>query len=130
MKISKGVLVVIALTPLTTLAADKKIQNHQICKAGIATVMGKEPNIITATNISSPIIGLSYIRKDDGTKWLYKCKINGNTIVWGSSDGRWREDPLDSVITYKISGDSIIVSEKYTDGSESVKEYKHSSLGK
>lgn len=114
--------------PSDTASDNPSIQHHQICKAGIATIMGRDPSIITPSNISGPIIGLSYIRNNDGTKWSYKCKVAGNTIIWGNSDGRWREDPLDGVVTYKVVGDSVVVSERHTDGSETVKEFGLKSL--
>lgn len=91
--------------------------------------MGRDPSSMTVSNIEGPIIGVSYIRKNDGTKWSYKCKIDGNKIVWGNSDGRWRESSEDSVITYKLTGNSIVVSETYSDGSKNTKNYKNGALG-
>jgi len=113
------------------LAVEKSApKNHVICKAGIAAIMGRSPSIMKASNIDGPVIGISYIRKDDGTKWALKCRILGNKIIWGNSDGRWRTDPLDGVVNYKIEKDSIVVAVRYYDGSESLEKYKISALGK
>lgn len=90
--------------------------------------MGRDPTTMAVSNLEGPIIGISYIRKNDGTKWSYKCKVNGNKIVWGNSDGRWRESSEDSVITYKLMGNSIVVSETYSDGSKTTKSYKIEAL--
>ena len=114
----------------TTPFANANIPIHKICKAGIATVMGQEPSIMKADNLNGPIVGISYIRKTDGSKWSYKCKVNGDSIAWGNSDGRWRDGSSDGVITYKIIDKAIVVSEKYSDGSENIKKYETKSLGK
>ena len=102
---------------------------NQICKAGIAKIMGRDPSIIKIDSKSGETIYLSYVRQDDKTKWKYKCKINGNQILWGSYTGRWRTHAMDSKVRYKIRGKSITVTETFSDGSSSKETYTVESIG-
>lgn len=118
----------------THAAASVKFSDAQTCKAGISTLMGKSPSIMKITKKEKSVIYLSYKRPDDGTTWSYKCQISGNRIIWASifknGEGRWRTHPLDEVITYQTSGDKITVSQKYSDGSETIKNFRLKELGK
>jgi hypothetical protein len=89
----------------------------QICKAGIATVMGREPKIMTIDRVQTEVIYLSYIRQDDQSKWVFKCKLDGNQIVWGNDDGRWRDNAADSAVRFYVSGKVISIAETFGDGS-------------
>jgi hypothetical protein len=59
-------------------------------------------------NESGRLVGISYIRADDGKEWKYECKTDGSTIVWrgvdlfepGGGPGRWRDEdsrPISSI---------------------------------
>ena len=62
--------------------ADKSSFSHaQICKAGIGVVMGRDPKIIKVDRTESDATYLSYVRADDGKRWAYKCKIEGDKII-------------------------------------------------
>lgn len=87
-----------------------------ICKSGIATRMGRDPSIIAIDGTLDGVIFLSYTQPDDGTHWAYKCKLEGDRILWGSKTGRWRVRPMDSTIIYLIRGDTIRVEDHFTDG--------------
>jgi hypothetical protein len=114
----------------TSSAADKsKFTKNQICKAGIAKIMGRDPAIIKIDRTSGETIYLSYIRQDDKTKWKYKCKLNGNQIIWGSDTGRWRTHAMDSKVHYRINGSSITVTDTFSDGSSSKEIYTVESIG-
>ncbi len=103
---------------------------NQICKAGIAKVMGRNPAIIKIDLVASDAIYLSYVREEDQSKWKYKCKLEGNQIIWGSDTGRWRTHPLDSKVTFKVHGNSIIVTDSFSDGSSSSETYSLDQVGK
>ncbi|WP_278357986.1 hypothetical protein [Idiomarina abyssalis] len=101
----------------------------EICKGVIAQVMGRDPSIISAQANDSDIIALSYTRESDGSKWTYRCKLNGTTAFWASETGRWRDDPADSVIRFSlVDGGKLAVKEVYGDGSSSVSEFSKAQL--
>ena len=80
-----------------------------ICRKYIGEVMGREPASMSTDyeRNGEKIVGISYIRQDDGKLFKYECTINGETIVWrgvdifrqGEGPGRWRNEdakPLSS----------------------------------
>jgi hypothetical protein len=101
---------------------------QQICRATIGAVMGRDPKIIKVSSVDSGIIHLSYLRPDDGTFWEQRCRIEGQKVIWATKSGRWREDPMDEVITYTATGATLTVSRKFADGSTSTKSYTHAQL--
>jgi hypothetical protein len=103
---------------------------EQICKAAIGQVMGKKPNIIKVQKGESGIFNLSYIREADGTKWSYRCKLEGNRVIWASDTGRWRNDPSDDVVTFSLTSNSIEITEKYSGGSSTKETYTAAQVGK
>lgn len=100
----------------------------QICKAGIGKTMGRDPAIMR-TRPSGGFTVVSYVR-DDGELWTYRCRIQGDRIVWASETGRWRTHPADEVLTFAETPDgNLRVDERYSDGSGSSKIYSAAELG-
>ena len=103
---------------------------QKICKAAIGQIMGKNPKIINTYLAGNSIVQLSYIRENDGTKWSYRCKVEGNKIIWASETGRWRDHPLDPKLTYSISGRILHIEEDYGDGSSTKQKFNLNQLNK
>lgn len=99
----------------------------QLAKATMSCVMGKPIDIIDAVSEGS-YARVSYIRPDDGKEFIYKVKTNGNKLIWGNIDGRWRDHELDSKITFSQSDSVIIIREDYGDGSIKTEKYHFSEL--
>ena len=99
-------------------AADKgKFSDWHICRATIAGLMGRDPSIISIDKVFGREIYLSYIRANDKKKWSYKCKIDGNKVLWGTAKGNWRLRREHSKLTFRVAGEIIIITEKFSDGS-------------
>ncbi|CAH9061992.1 hypothetical protein PSECIP111951_02602 [Pseudoalteromonas holothuriae] len=109
-------------------ANSQPVTDTQVCKATIATVMGRDPSIIKLQKQQNSVIYVSYIRKSDSSKWTYRCKLKGNKVIWASEKGRWREHSLDSKIVYSIHDNTLKISEQHTDGSTTKKSFKISKL--
>lgn len=101
----------------------------QICKAGIAAIMGRDPGTMITQPISNGVYQVAYMRSDDGKRFTYKCKIERNRILWGNIDGRWRNHSADSMVTYMVDGDRIIVTDNFGGGSALKKQYSLSQIG-
>lgn len=128
-----GALILVASA--AEIKADTKIDGKtvaKICKAGIAAMMFKSPKIIKVDSVKAGVAHLWYIREDDQTKWSYRCKLEGDRIIWASanpdSTGRWRDHPLDEKIFYKNSKKEVTIMQKYSDGSSTEETYSTSSL--
>ncbi|MHB1077212.1 hypothetical protein, partial [Thiobacillus sp.] len=96
-----------------TLAASPTFSEEQICKAGIASIMGRSPATMRTTKKDQGIVYFYYVRKNDGAKWSYRCKLDGARIIWASDTGRWRNDPRDEVISYRVNDGSLEIIQSF-----------------
>ena len=90
-----------------------------ICKAAIAELFGHSPRIMKTAPFGG-VTRVLYRRPDDGKLWTNDCKLEGDRIMWRSVDvvpGRWRNDPADEVLTFKVTGKSVELLTTYSDGS-------------
>ncbi len=110
-------------------AGQPRFTPTQICKAGIAVVMGRNPGTMKIDRVQKSVVFLSYVRADDHKRWTYKCEIQGQHIRWGADDGRWRTDPADSVITFNAEGTMLTVIERFSDGSSNKAAFSAKQLG-
>ena len=125
-----ALLIVLQLTSAYAKTVDLGAFNErQICKAAISIVMGRSPSIMSIDRIEGGVVYLSYVRSNDRSRWHYRCKIQGSKIVWASETGRWRTDREDSVITFTISGNTLRVVDRFSDGSASSQSFELKELG-
>ena len=52
-----------------------------------------------------------------------------NLIIWGVYTGRWRTHAMDSQVSYKIKGKSIMVTDTFSDAFSSKEAYTVDSIG-
>ena len=90
-----------------------------ICRTAIASIMGRDPKIVRVTRTTSDVLFLSYVRPIDNFVWAYRCKIQGNRVIWADDPGRWREGPKDDKVFFEIVGDGkqLRIIENHRDGS-------------
>ena len=105
------------------------VEASEICRAAIASVMGRDPSIMR-TRVVDNIQYVSYVRPDDGKVWTYRCRLEGNRVVWAGEQGRWRTHPSDEVITYELSpgGKSVQITEVHEDASKIRKTFPRTKL--
>lgn len=91
-----------------------------ICKAAISLEMGRPvKTMVLETPGDVPVI--SYIRKDDKQKFIYRCKVQGSRVVWATyfaddnSWGRWRDsdDYEDAKIFFSLNGSELKVKHEH-----------------
>lgn len=82
----------------------------RVCRAAIASIMGRDPSIIVVDSNDGAHINVSYRRPDDGKIWRNHCSIIGDRVNWAAifngEQGRWRTE---DDIRYVLSGSSIKV---------------------
>jgi hypothetical protein len=105
-----------------TKPANKTFSYQEIAKYAIASIMNRPVTLIRSEQ-NGDEFRLSYVRASDGKSFSYKIKFEGNKIVWGSSDGRWRDTTSDEVITFREVAKKLEIVQTYSDGSESVNDY-------
>lgn len=92
------------------------LSQSRICKAAIAAIMERDPGIINIDSESGGVTVLSYRRPSDGTHWSNRCKVSGQSVIWASKDGRWRDHPLDEKISYELEGETLLIRQRYSTG--------------
>ena len=90
-----------------------------ICRTAIAAVMGRDPKIGRVTRTDGDVLFLSYVRPIDNFVWDYRCRIEGNRVIWASEPGRWREGPKDDKVFFEVvdGGKQLRIMEDHGDGS-------------
>lgn len=101
----------------------------EVCRATIASVMGRDPAIMNAW-AEDDVQFVTYRRPDDRKVWTYRCRLEGNRVIWAAEQGRWRNGPMDGVITFELSqgGKSVRITEVQEDGSKSQATYPRTKL--
>lgn len=126
-----SLLIITSLFSFGTNSANAKkpdFTGEQICKAAIGTLMGRDPLSIRVTEKIGTVVHLYYVR-NDGTKWAYRCRLEGQKIIWATADGRWRTEASDEKITFRAKSGSLEINQQYSDGSSSKETFKKSQLG-
>lgn len=96
-----------------------------ICKAAISMLFGRPFYSISSAKMPQKDYYLiSYTRAADQSYWDYHCKLEGKKVIWRAPNGRWRDHPLDGVVTYKTDSSSIIITETHADGSQGSKRFQ------
>lgn len=88
----------------------------EICKAGISTIMDRNPVHFNVKEIDDEGIYFSVVENNIEQKWGYKCRVEGNRVVWGAENGRWMTDLKDAAVFYSIKGDTLTVQETFYRG--------------
>jgi hypothetical protein len=99
-------------------ADDSKFCDQQICRAAIATVMYKDVGIVTASG--DGVIAVTY--RSDSLK-TFKCRIDGQRLMWGNADGRCRDHAMDEKVMWEMRGDILVIRQPWSDGSVSEDEF-------
>jgi hypothetical protein len=90
-----------------------------ICRTAIASIMGRDPKMMQVTRTAGDVLFLTYVRAMDNFVWTYRCRVEGNRVVWASEPGRWRDDPKDDEVFFEIvdAGKQLRIIENHGDGS-------------
>jgi len=101
----------------------------EICRAGIAPVMGRDPSIMKVRP-EADFLWVTYTRPSDKKVWSYRCRVSGNRIEWADEAGNWRTKPDSNLVTFEIvnGGKAIKVNEDFRDGSKIDKTFDRSKL--
>jgi hypothetical protein len=90
-----------------------------ICRTAIATIMGGDPKLMQVTLTTGDVLFLTYVRPIDNFVRTYRCRIEGNRVLWADEPGRWRDDPKDEKVLFEVidGGKQLRIIEDHGDGS-------------
>jgi hypothetical protein len=83
-------------------AAAASLEPELVCRAAIGSVMSRDPKLFRVTRTDSSVLLLSYVRRLDNFVWTYRCKIEGDRVIWASEPGRWRDGPKDDKVSFEM----------------------------
>ena len=82
-------------------AAAPLFEPEAICRAAIAAIKDRDPKSIKVSLTRGDVFFLTYTRPIDSFVWTYRCRIEGNRVVWADEPGRWRNEPKDDRISFE-----------------------------
>jgi len=85
----------------------------------MASITDRDPKIMQVTRTAGDVLFLAYARPIDNFVFTYRCRIEGNRVVWASEPGRWRDDPKDNKLLFEVvdDGKQLRIIENHRDGS-------------
>lgn len=112
---------ILATFALTMVDANEKddLMKKKICKAAISSIMGVDHTTIKSKLKEDGSVYLYYQIDGKFRKYDYKCKLDGNKVIWGTAMARWRTQSDDAVISYEVQNGDLIIKEKFRDEPES-----------
>jgi hypothetical protein len=90
-----------------------------ICRTAVAAITDRDPKIMQVTRTVGDVLFLAYVRPIDNFVWTYRCRIEGNRVVWATEPGRWRDNPKDGEVLFEDVGEGkqLRIIENHRDGS-------------
>ncbi len=67
--------------------------------------MDRDPKMMEISLTAGDVLFLTYVRPIDNFVWTYRCRIEGNRVLWANEPGRWRDDPKDEKVFFEIVDD-------------------------
>jgi hypothetical protein len=101
-----------------------------ICRTAVAAITDRDPKIMQVTRTAGDVLFLAYARPIDNFVFTYRCRVDGNRVMWASEPGRWRDAPKDDKLLFEVVGRGkqlrIIVSHR--DGSLAKREFDRDAI--
>ncbi|MEP6841441.1 MAG: hypothetical protein ABJA75_25560, partial [Bradyrhizobium sp.] len=86
----------ILLVSAPAAAAGLVFETKTICRTAIATIMDRDPKLVQATDAPDGVVVLTYARPFDNFVFSYRCRLDGDHVVWADEPGRWRDGAKDA----------------------------------
>jgi hypothetical protein len=98
------IILTILSASLSPASADPAFAVDAIYRTAIAPIAGRDPKIMQVTRTVDDVLFLAYVRAMDNFIWTYRCRVDGNRVVWASEPGRRRDDPKDDKVFFDVVG--------------------------
>ena len=94
--------VLIAL--MAAASASQAFETKAICRTAIAVVMDRDPKLVQAQDAPEGVVVLTYARPFDNFVFTYRCRLDGDRVVWADEPGRWRDGAKDARVSFEVAG--------------------------
>jgi hypothetical protein len=73
---------------------------------------------------------LTFARPVDNFVFTYRCRLEGDRVLWADEPGRWRDGAKDRKVFFEIVGDGaqIRITEIHGDGTTSKQLFDHNAV--
>jgi len=104
---------------LARASAAPPFEAEAICRTAIASMTGRDPKMMQIAKIAGDVVFLTYVRPIDYFVWTYRCRLEGNRVVWAAESGRWRDEPGGAKIFFEAieGGKQLRIIEDHGNGS-------------
>jgi hypothetical protein len=109
----------ILLASVGAALADPAFEARTICRTAIASITERDPKLVQTTDAPDGVVVLTYVRPIDNFVWAYRCRLEGNRVVWADEPGRWRDETRDDKVSFEIvgAGKQLRIIANHADGS-------------
>lgn len=88
------------------------------CKASIGILMSQEPRIMAGRELGDNRFSVSY-RREDGTRWEYRCEAKPNQLRWSTfEDGQEGPQRQEDNVRYSVESGILNVTMRGMDGQD------------
>ena len=107
----------LALAPAAS--ASPAFETKAICRTAVAVVMDRDPKQLQATDAPDGVVVLTYARPFDNFVFTYRCRLEGDRVVWADEPGRWRDGVKDAKVSFEVAstGDRLRITVSRANGS-------------
>ena len=85
-------------------SAEPSFDPPAICRTAIAAIMDRDPKLMQTRTAADGVVMLTYARPIDNFVWAYRCRLDGNRVIWANEPGRWRDKAKDDKILFEVVG--------------------------
>ena len=96
--------VTMSLAVASPASAELSFDPPAICRTAIAAIMDRDPKLMQTRTVADGIVMLTYARPIDNFVWAYRCRLEGNRVIWANEPGRWRDKAKDDKILFEVVG--------------------------
>jgi hypothetical protein len=117
--VSRLIIFTMLSASISPASAEPAFEVEVICRTAIASIAGRDPKVMQVTRTVGDVLFLTYVRAMDNFVWTYRCRVEGNRVVWATEPGRWRDDPKDDKVFFEVvdAGKQLRIIENHGDGS-------------
>jgi hypothetical protein len=109
----------ILLASAPAVSAEPSFEAAAICRTAIASLMGRDPRLLQTSGAADGVVVLTYARPIDNFVWTYRCRIEGDRVIWADEPGRWRQGAKDDKVSFEVlsAGTQLRIIATHADGS-------------
>ena len=119
MRVFWSALVFLALVACNNNAPATKetgLNDKELCVAAMSMVMKREPFHFVVKGVMEETVYIVPAYQEIGRQNEYRCRVEGDQIVWAAKNGRWMNGRKDPKISYSLEDDALQLNQVFDTG--------------